>query len=81
MRARVQRGDVREQPVSIKNVSSFVLYDDQDYAIFAFYADFGGVVHYAAAGDDDFQKIHTLATGDSTVGVARVSDLNLKKVE
>ena len=81
MRARVQRGDVREQPVSIKNVSSFVLYDDQDYAIFAFYTDFGEVIHYATAEDADFQKIHILATGDSAAEAAKVSPLKLKKVE
>ena len=80
MRARVQRNDIREQPVSISDVGSLVLYDDNDYALFVFFKDIGGLVHYASAEDDDFYETYLLATGgEAPKQVVRFTDLNLKK--
>ncbi len=80
MRARVQRSDIREQPVSIPGVSSLIMYDDYDQAIFAFYTDFGGVLHYASSADSDFEKIYSMASGGQPPQqVAKISNLNIKK--
>tara|TARA_Y100000310_G_C20276669_1_gene620594 strand:+ start:332 stop:505 length:174 start_codon:yes stop_codon:yes gene_type:complete len=56
------------------------MYDDYDQAIFAFYTDFGGVLHYASSADSDFEKIYSMASGGQPPQqVAKISNLNIKK--
>tara|TARA_Y100000034_G_C6655225_1_gene287000 strand:+ start:321 stop:563 length:243 start_codon:yes stop_codon:yes gene_type:complete len=79
VKARVQRHDIREQPIAIPDITSLVVYDNQGQAMFVLYEDFGGVIQYASTADSDFEDIHTLASGGPSANSASISNLNLKK--